>query len=134
MSYMLDTNICIYLIKNKPVSVLERMKAHLEDGLCISAIVLAELEHGVCGSASSRQAAFALNQFLAIVDVLPFDGEAAAEYGKIAADLRRKGTPIGPMDTLIAAHALAARKILVTNNVKEFERVADLRVENWVVE
>ena len=132
MSYMLDTNICIYLIKNKPASVFERMKAHIEDGLCISAIVLAELEHGVCSSASSKQAALALNQFLAIVDVLPFNGEAAAEYGKISANLRRKGTPIGPMDTLIAAHALAGGQTLVTNNLREFERVEGLRTVNWV--
>ena len=132
MSYMLDTNICIYLIKNKPASVFERMKTHMEDGLCISAIVLAELEHGVCGSASAKQAAFALNQFLAIVDVLPFTGEAAAEYGKVSADLRRKGTPIGPMDTLIAAHALASGQTLVTNNTREFERVEGLKLVNWV--
>ena len=131
MSYMLDTNICIYLIKNKPLSVFEHMKAHIEDGLCISAIVLAEMEHGVCGSAFPAKATLALKQFLAIVDVLSFDGEAAAEYGKVFTDLRRKGTPIGPMDTLIAAHALASGKTLVTNNIREFERVEGLALVNW---
>jgi len=134
MSYMLDTNICIYLIKNHPESVLKKMKEHIEDGLCISSITLAELQHGVFASAVPEKNNVALNQFLSIIEILNFDGEAAFEYGRIAADLRRKGTPIGPMDTLIAAHALATGKILVTNNIKEFERVIGLKIENWVTD
>jgi len=134
MSYMLDTNICIYLIKRQPESVLVKMQEHMQDGLCISSITLAELKHGVFASAAVEKNSIALNQILSVIDILNFDDEAAFEYGKIAADLKRKGTPIGPMDTLIAAHALATRKILVTNNVKKFERVVNLKIENWVVD
>jgi len=132
MSYMLDTNICIYLIKKQPESVLLKMQAHMQDGLCISSITLAELQHGVFASAAVAKNNIALNQFLSIMKILNFDDEAAFEYGKIATDLKRKGTPIGPMDTLIAGHALSTGKILVTNNVKEFERVVGLKLENWV--
>jgi len=134
MKYMLDTNICIYIIKRKPTSVLEKMNEHLSDGFCISSITLAELKHGVFASKSVEKNNIALHQFLSIIDVVNFDDEAALEYGKIAADLKRKGTPIGPMDTLIAAHARVVDKILVTNNTKEFERVPNLKIENWVAD
>jgi len=132
MSYMLDTNICIYLIKRKPMSVLEKMQKHVQDGLYISSITLAELNHGVFASTAVEKNHIALNHFLSIIEILNFDDESAFEYGKIAADLKRKGTPIGPMDALIASHALATGKILVTNDVKEFERVVNLKVEDWV--
>lgn len=131
MTYMLDTNICVYAIKNKPEQVLQHLKASLQYGLCISAITLAELEHGVEKSASPEKNTAALMQFLAIMDVLPFDDAAAAEYGKICAYLQRQGTPIGTMDMLIAGHAKAEGLVLVTNNVREFERVPDLEIENW---
>lgn len=131
MTYMLDTNICIYAIKNKPEQVLRQLKANLQYGLCISAITLAELEHGVEKSASPEKNTVALMQFLAILDVLPFDDAAASEYGKICAYLQKQGTPIGTMDMLIAGHAKAEGLILVTNNVREFERVPDLEIENW---
>ena len=132
MSYMLDTNICIYAIKNKPEQVLQRLKANLNNGLCISAITLAELEHGVEKSAQPEKNAMALMQFLSILDVLPFDDLAAVEYGKICAYLQKQGTPIGTMDMLIASHARAEDMVLVTNNVREFERVPELKIENWV--
>lgn len=131
MTYMLDTNICIYAMKNKPESVLQRFKEHMQSGLCISAITLAELEHGVEKSANPEKNAMALLQFLSIMSVLPFDDLAAVEYGKICADLQKKGTPIGTMDMLIAAHAKVEGMTLVTNNVREFERVPELRIENW---
>jgi len=134
MSYMLDTNICIYLIKRKPESVLKKMQEHMQDGLCISSITLAELKHGVFASAAIERNTIALNQFLSIIEILNFDDESAFEYGKIAADLKRKGTLIGSMDTLIASHALATGKTLVTNNVKEFERVVSLKIENWATD
>lgn len=134
MTYMLDTNICIYSIKKKPPQVLRRLKEHLGKGLCISAITLAELEHGVEKSASPEKNAAALMQFLAIMDVLPFNDLAAVEYGKICAYLQQRGTPIGTMDMLIAGHARAEGLILVTNNVREFERVPNLMVENWAEE
>lgn len=132
MKYMLDTNICVYLIKKKPENVLKNLHSHIDDGITISAITLAELMHGVEASAYPEKNLIALNQFLCIVDILPFDDEAATEYGKICATLRRQGTPIGVMDMLIAAHAKAKGLIIVTNNVREFERVKGLRLENWV--
>lgn len=131
MTYMLDTNICIYAIKNKPEQVLQRLKENLGKGLCISAITLAELEHGVEKSAHPEKNAAALLQFLAILDVLPFDDLAAVEYGRICAYLQKRGTPIETMDMLIAGHARAEGLTLVTNNVREFARVPALRVENW---
>ena len=131
MTYMLDTNICIYTIKKKPVEVLERLKKNLEKGLCISAITLAELEHGVKKSAYPEKNELALMQFLSVLTVLPFDDMASVEYGKICAYLQKQGMPIGVMDMLIAAHARAENMTLVTNNVREFERVPELKLENW---
>lgn len=131
MMYMLDTNICIYAIKNKPEQVLRRIKSNMQNGLCVSVITLAELEHGVRKSLYPEKNEMALIQFLAILDVLPFDDLAAVEYGKLCAYLQKRGTPIGTMDMLIAAHAKAENITLVTNNVREFERVPELRIENW---
>ena len=131
MKYMLDTNICKYLIKKKPENVLTNLQSNMSDGIAISAITLAELMHGVEASACPEKNALALNQFLSIVEILPFNDEAAVEYGKICATLRRQGTPIGTMDMLIAAHAKAKGLIIVTNNVREFERVDGINLENW---
>ncbi len=133
MKYMLDTNFCVYLIKKKPENVLVNLRLNMDDGVAISAITLAELMHGVESSSYPEKNTLALNQFLSIVDILPFDDEAAAEYGKICTMLRRQGTPIGVMDVLIAAHAKAKGLIIVTNHVREFERVEGLRLENWVI-
>ena len=131
MRYMLDTNICIYYINKKPPHIMEKVQQYMLDGICISAITLAELEHGVAKSAYPKQNADKLAQFLSIFAVLSFDGEAATAYGIIQADLQRKGTPISPMDTLISAHARAEGLKLVTNNLREFERVEGLVLENW---
>lgn len=133
MTYMLDTNICIYAIKNKPEQVLEKLKQNLSNGICISAITLAELQHGVEKSMNPEKNSMALLQFLSILDILPFDDLAAVEYGKICAYLQKRGTPIGTMDMLIAAHAKTGNLIIVTNNVREFERVPDLKIENWLI-
>lgn len=134
MRYMLATNICIYAIKKKPMQVLERMHDHLDEGLGISAITLAELVHGTEKSARPERNRAALLQLLTILEVLPFDDRAAAAYGQICADLQKRGTPIGTMDMLIAGHAKAEGLVLVTNNVREFERVWGLDIENWAVE
>lgn len=131
MTYMLDTNICIYAIKNKPEQVLEKLKENLSNGICISAITLAELQHGVEKSINPEKNSMALLQFLSILDILPFDDLAAVEYGKICAYLQKRGTPIGTIDMLIAAHAKTENLIIVTNNVREFERVPNLKIENW---
>lgn len=131
MTYMLDTNICIYVIKHKPEQVFRHMQENLQKGLCISAITLAELEHGIEKSSYPEKNRAALTRFLAIIEVLPFDEIAAKKYGKVCAYLQRQGTPIGTMDMLIAGHAIAADCIIVTNNVREFERVPGLTIENW---
>ena len=133
MTYMLDTNICIYAIKNKPEQVLEKLKQNLSNRICISAITLAELQHGVEKSMNPEKNSMALLQFLSILDILPFDDLAAVEYGKICAYLQKRGTPIGTIDMLIAAHAKTENLIIVTNNVREFERVPDLKIENWII-
>lgn len=130
---MLDTNICIYVIKKKPEQVRFRFQEKLNSGLCISSITLAELEHGVQNSSNPLKNEQSLLRFLLPLSILPFESSAAIEYGAIRAHLQQKGTPIGPMDMLIAAHARAERLILVTNNVREFERVPELEIENWAI-
>ena len=127
---MLDTNICIYAMKNKPAAVLKRLKEYAIDGICISSVVLAELKHGVYKSVRKDKNARALNEFLKLIEELPFDAQAAEEYGKICAYLESQDKPIDPMDMLIAAHALSQSLILVTNNVREFEPVPGLTIEN----
>jgi len=131
MKYMLDTDTCIYVIKEKPKAVIERLRrAELED-LCLSAITLCELEFGVSKSALPETSRRALAGFLAPLHVAAFDERAAQEYGQLRAALERAGTVIGSMDMLIAAHALSLRCALVTNNEAEFTRVPRLRVLNW---
>ena len=112
--------------------MIEKIHNSLNDGICISSLTLAELEYGIAKSANPEKNADELRRFLSIFDVLEFDGEGAVCYGKIRADLERKGTPIGNMDTLLAAHAISKKFVLVTNNVREFERVDGLIVENWI--
>ena len=130
MKYLLDTNMCIYAQK-RVQSVLSNLQTHWQEGLAISAITLAELEHGVEASAYPERNTVALMKFLSIAEILPFDSSAAVEYGKICATLRRRGTPIGTMDMLIAAHGKAAGLIVVTHNTREFERVDGLSLEDW---
>ena len=131
MIYMLETNICIYAMKNKPEKVLRRLREELDDGVCISLITLAEMEYGMKHSSNPAKNEQALLRFLVPFSVLPFGLAAAAEYGEIRAYLQNQGTPIGPLDMLIAGHARAEKMILVTNNVREFERVPGLELENW---
>lgn len=130
MKYMLDTNMCIYAQKNIP-QVIEKIKNNFQYGVAISSITLAELEFGVQASANVEKNTIALYKFLSIVEILDFDSSAAIEYGKIRADLKRKGTPIGNMDMLIAAHAKSENLIVVTHNTREFERVEGLKLEDW---
>lgn len=131
MTYMLDTNICIYAMKKKPEKVLRRFREEMDGGLCISSITLAELEYGMKHSSDPVKNEQALLRFLAPLSILPFGASAASEYGEIRTYLQSRGTPIGPLDMLIAGHARAERLTLVTNNVREFERVPDLEIENW---
>ena len=130
MKYMLDTNICIFLLKHVP-EVLSSFAAKKNDGVAISSITLAELEFGVCNSAAYERNKIALINFLPNIEVLPFEETAAEEYGSICAALRKKGTPIGIMDMLIAAHAKAVKLTFVTNNIREFARIEGLDIEDW---
>ena len=133
MTYMLDTNICIYAIKEQPREVICRLLAEDASEICISSLTFAELMHGVWKSAKIDQNRAALTLFLSAIRIMDFDARAAEEYGKIRADLEKRGTPIGPLDTLIAAHAKSLGLILVTNNEREFRRVDGLCIENWAL-
>jgi tRNA(fMet)-specific endonuclease VapC len=132
--WLLDTNICIYLIKKQPERVVQRLRSLDISTVGVSSITVAELQYGVAKSNRPEQNALALAALLAPLDVLAFDDAAAAVYGTVRAGLERAGTPIGSMDLLIAAHALALGRTVVTNNTREFSRVAGLKVENWAGE
>ena len=132
MKLMLDTNICIYLIKQHPPSALERFLSHPVGDIGISSITVAELDYGVSKSRHATKNRLALSQFLSPLEVASFARDAAAAYGRLRATLEQKGLPIGSMDLLIAAHALSLGVRLVTNNTREFRRIPGLRVENWV--
>ena len=131
MRYMLDTNICIYLIKTKPEKVFQKLQTIHPEDVCISSVTYAELVHGVEKSSAVEKNRLALSMLLANMEILDFDADAADCYGKIRAGLERKGTPIGPLDMMIAGHAQSLGYTVVTNNVKEFSRVAALKIEDW---
>lgn len=130
--YLLDTNICIYIIKKKPKVVFDTFKTCEPGSIAISAVTLAELQYGISKSSKPEKNQHALDLFLLPLDILDFNGRAAIDYGKIRSDLEKRGTPIGSLDLLIAAHARSLGVTLVTNNVKEFIRVKKLKVENWI--
>lgn len=129
--WLLDTNICIYLIKKQPKRVLHRLRELDIATVGVSSITVAELQYGVAKSSRPEQNALALAAMLAPLEVLPFDDGAAAVYGTVRATLERAGTPIGSMDLLIAAHARALGRTIVTHNTREFNRVSGLKVEDW---
>ena len=133
MRYMLDTNICIYAIKHRPEQVLIRLQAHDPKEICISSITYGELVHGVEKSQAVEKNRVALALLLANIEIINYDSLAADYYGKIRAELEKMGTPIGPLDTMIAAHAKSLDYVVVTNNTREFERVSGLRLENWAI-
>ena len=128
---LLDTNICIYIINAKPPAVLVRFQQYRFGDIGLCSVVAAELAFGVAksGSARNRQA---LEMFLAPLTILPFDAAAVWAYGDLRAELERRGTPIGSLDTMIAAHALSQQAMLVTNNTREFAKVPGLQLDNWV--
>ena len=130
--WLLDTNICIHLIKRKPERVLDRLRLIDINTVAVSSITVAELQYGVAKSAHQEQNGLALAAVLAPLGVEPFDDAAAAGYGTVRAALERAGTPIGSLDMLNASHALALGRTIVTNNAREFQRVAGLKLENWV--
>lgn len=132
MKHMLDTNICIFLIKHRPENVILKFMKQQPGDIAISSIAYTELLHGVEKSEAKERNRIALTMFLSEIPVIPFDDLVAQEYGVIKADLQKRGTPIGSMDTLIVAHAKSLDLVLVTNNTKEFARVNGLRLEGWV--
>ena len=133
MLYMLDTNICIYLMKRKSLSLFKKLALiEKRNDIAISSIVLAELQFGVANSQHKEQSQINLNILLSKLDVLPYTEQCAFYYGEIRTELKRKGSPIGANDLLIGSHALAEKAILVTNNAKEFKRIKALTIENWM--
>ncbi|GMQ79190.1 MAG: type II toxin-antitoxin system VapC family toxin [Anaerolineae bacterium] len=132
MNYLLDTNICIYLIKRKPISVLAKFNEHAVGDIGISTISVAELSYGVQKSRLRDQNQQALLQFLGPLIIAEFDTDAAFVYGQVRAGLEARGTPIGSLDTMIAGHALSLGVTIITNNEREFSKVPKLKVENWI--
>lgn len=131
MKYMLDTNICIYIIKQHPQAVIKKFKLFSIGDICISSMTLAELMYGVEKSIHQKKNKAALEEFILPLDIMPFDDLAASCYGEIRVHLEKSGNVIRPLDLIIAAHARCLNAILVTNNTKEFARVPQLKVENW---
>ncbi|MFP4361330.1 MAG: tRNA(fMet)-specific endonuclease VapC [Alphaproteobacteria bacterium] len=131
LTYMLDTNICIYVMKTYPQNLREKFNA-LAEQLCISSITLGELHYGAEKSARRELNLMAIEQFGARLEVLAFGNKAAAHYGQVRAELERAGTPCGPHDMQIGAHARSEGLIVVTNKSKEFDRMSGLRVETWL--
>jgi len=133
MLYMLDTNICIYLIKRKSLTLFKKLSSiEKQHDIAISSIVLAELQFGVANSQHKEQSQINLNILLSKLDVVPYTEQCAFYYGEIRTALKRKGAIIGANDLLIASHALAEKATLVTNNCKEFKRIKELKIENWL--
>lgn len=131
MRFMLDTNICIFLIRQNPPQVVRRFTRYSPGDIGMSSITLAELEYGVAKSSQPESNRRALSEFLLPLEIAPFDENTAAVYGAVRTVLERRGTPVGSLDVLIGAHALCLGVTLVTNNVREFERIPKLRVVDW---
>ena len=131
LHYMLDTSVCVALLRDRSPRSVTRLERCADDEVGISAITLAELQYGVRRSSDPARHADIVDQFCSTLVVLPFDAETAEAYGRVRASLQQAGTPIGPLDMLIASHALSLELTVVTNNEREFRRVSGLRVENW---
>ena len=132
MKYLIDTNICIYIMNNHPSEVLEKFK-HVSVGeVGISSVSVSELYYGAFKSKEIKQNIKRLEEFLYPFEIVAYDECASREYGKVRSQLEKKGQVIGPLDMLIAAHAISRKLTVITNNTKEFKRIRSLRVENWV--
>ena len=132
MNYLIDTNICIYIMNNRPPEVIQKFKSKDAGQISISSITVSELYYGVSKSKYPKKNLIRLQEFLMPFEILAYDESASKLYGKIRAQLEKSGDVIGPLDLLIAAHALSLNLVLITNNEKEFNRVKTLKVENWV--
>lgn len=131
MKVMLDTNICIALIKQKPANVVKKFNDFQVGEICISTVTLAELRYGVAKSQYQEKNQAALDDFILPLEIAEFDEAAANYYGVLRANLERKGTPIGAMDLMIGAHALSQKLTIATNNVREFKHIPKLVVVDW---
>jgi tRNA(fMet)-specific endonuclease VapC len=132
MKVLLDTDTCIYALKRRE-PVLKNLLSHSPEDVAVSVITEAELRAGAAKSTSAAKASRLLENFLKPLTILDFTSNDALAYAQVRSKLERSGTPIGPMDTLLAAHALSRKLTLVSNNVREFGRVSGLRVENWAI-
>lgn len=132
MKLMLDTNICIAIIKQKPKNILQKFSAYQVGDICISSVTLAELRYGVAKSLYQEKNQAALDEFILPLEIVDFDEPATLYYGTLRATLEKQGTPIGALDMMIAAHALSLNVGLVTNNTKEFKRVSGLQLLDWI--
>ena len=133
MKYLLDTNICIHIIRHKSTKIIQHLTSLTIGDVGLPSIVVAELQYGVQKSMDTNKNQQALLQFLIPFVIVDFDQAAAVTYGAIRADLERRGLPIGPLDLLIAAQAISRNLILVTNNTREFARLAQLQLEDWTL-
>jgi len=131
MKYLIDTNICIYIINKRPAAVIKKFKQFELGEIGISTITVSELQYGVAKSTYRKKNEVRLEEFLAPFAILTYDQTAARVYGDIRFQLEKRGRPIGPLDLLIAAHAISQDLVLITNNDKEFKRIKKLKIENW---
>jgi tRNA(fMet)-specific endonuclease VapC len=132
MMFLIDTNICIYIMNAHPQEVVKKFREIGVGNICISSITVSELHYGVCRSKQIQKNIKRLEEFLIPFEIISYDESASNYYGKIRSHLEKQGAVIGPLDMLIAAHALSKNLTLITNNEKEFKRVKSLKVENWV--
>jgi tRNA(fMet)-specific endonuclease VapC len=131
MKYLIDTNICIYIMSKRPIKVIQKFKQFDVGEICVSTITVSELQYGVVKSKNHRLNRQRVQEFLSPLEIIPYDESAANMYGDIRYQLEKRGEPIGPLDLMIAAHALSGNFVLVTNNEKEFKRIKQLKIENW---
>jgi len=131
MKYLIDTNICIYMMNKRPAEIIKKFKQFELGEIGISIITVSELQYGVAKSTYRKKNEVRLEEFLAPFEILTYDQTAAKVYGDIRFQLEKRGQPIGPLDLLIAAHAVSQDMVLITNNEKEFKRIKKLKIENW---
>ena len=132
IKYMIDTNICIYIMNKRPIEIIRKFKKFEIGEIGVSTITISELQYGVVKSKKSKLNQQRIDEFLSPLEIIPYDENAANIYGEIRFSLEKSGKPIGPLDLLIAAHALSRNLVLVTNKEKEFHRVKKLKVKNWI--
>ncbi len=132
IKYLIDTNICIYIMNKRPIGIIHKFKLFDVGEIGVSTITVSELQYGVSRSKNRKLNKQRIKEFLSPLEILPYDEIAAGIYGDIRLQLEKRGEPIGPLDLLIAAHALSRNLVLISNNEKEFKRIKKLKVENWV--